>query len=390
MRVSRRALLNSPRYEHPVCQDCQRNVLRLEVESFDEDASDTLESLRTIPGRETIRNCGIEIEGANGSGGGNELAAVLYRAGLSTTKTMTDHGSGTRYGLVHVEYDSTVDWEAVIGPLNMAASDHVKTLDSVMKAIRSEIKKGTLKLDLRCGLHIHVGAERTSLAKAYNLSHIFTYLEDPFFRIGAAKWPFHRGSQGSNYAAPVPKHSRKLDFYTQQGGRRTPGRENHYYALSFSNYFNSMMRNCACGAAGAGMWDECTCPNLGKCTFEFRLFNTTANMRKLRAYLALSQAMVAKAVSLPEIARPNEEFPGLPFNQRVFKEMEDVEAGELVDAWKPRIAYIFNELPLTTDEKEAVLYCVRNCEIAQGLSDDEIVALANSSTSTTTGREVTA
>lgn len=353
-----------------VCTRCRTAVFRQSSEEFDEEET-TIGTLVTLPGRENIRACGVEIEGGNGTGNGGNLAHELYRVNLSSIYTMVDHQSGERYGTVHVERDSSVDWEVVIGPLNMARAEEARTLDGVVKTIRTLVRDKVLTLDLRCGLHVHVSAAKVGLHQAYNLSHLFTYLEDPFFRIAAAKWPYHRASQGSHYCAPIPKFNRKLEFYNSRGGVPS-GRENHYFALSFSNYFNAKLRNCQCGAVGAGVWDECTCPGLGKCTFEFRLFNTTANPKKVLAYVALCQALVAKAISMEEIARPHDEYPGLEFNRTVFRDMSADDQRNLVADWRPRLAFILNELPLTTEEKEAVLYCIRNSEIDQGLSIEEV------------------
>lgn len=351
----------------PVCGNCRRNTLRHTSEDFDVDAAERVGALLTLPGREVIRKVGIEIEGAEGTHNGNVLARDFYNLGLSRVHTQASHNSGTGLGFAHVENDSSVDWEAVIGPVNMTDEAEVEKLNLAVSAIREHVHGGRLKLDLRCGLHIHVGAEAVGLPQAYNLSHLFTYLEDPIFRIGAAKWAAHRACRGSDYCLPIPKYTRKTEFFLRSG---STARSNHYYALSFQNYIAQATRNCACGAVGAGFWDECTCPNLGKCTFEFRLFNTTANPRKLFAYIALCQALVAKAVDMPEIKDPDTSFPGMAFNRQPVKSVGNLD--ELIDLWRPRLRYIFTELPLTEDEKSALRYCVRNSELAGPLNEGEL------------------
>jgi len=183
----------------------------------------------------------------------------------------------------------------------------------------------------------------------------------------------HRSLHTENSSRSIPKYTRKTEFYNYQGGEGG-GHDDHYFALSFQNYFNSMLGDCMCGARAGGFWDECTC-NLTKCTFEFRLFNTTANPRKLLAYLALCQALVAKAISMPEIKAPAATFPGLPFVRKTLKNMTDDERTYLTEAWKPRLEFIMNELPLTEEEKNAITYCMLHSEIAVGLGDQAVLDL---------------
>lgn len=352
------------------CRRCRRSHDMGEgTEEFDDDAEISNAQMRipTIPGREGIRLCGVEIEGGDGDGGGEELARAFYEAGLSATDAVYGYHGGRDAGFAHVEHDSSVDWEAVIGPLNPASTTDVRKLNQAVRAIRTLVHDEVLTLDLRAGCHIHVEAARTSLDSAYNLSILFAYLEDAIFRIGAARWPIHRSIQNDHYSQPIPKELRKLQFAREHG--RDGSR---YYALSFQNYFYRMLNDCSCGASRYDSWEDCTC-DLGKCTFEFRVFNTTANPRKLHAYLALSQAMVAKAISLgrADVA----DFPELSFEPKRFKDMtEDTQARMLVE-WKERLAWMFQELPLTDDEKDSLLYCVRHSELAS-VGEDFINGLA--------------
>lgn len=328
-------------------------------EAFDEDADMTNKAMQipTIPGRENVRQCGVEIEGANGDGNGDDLAMALYGAGLSTMDHMGGYHSGTS-GFAHVERDSSVDWEVVIGPLNPASQTHVRNLNSVIRTIREHVKDGTLGLDLRAGCHIHVEAARTSLTGAFNLNLLFAYLEDVIFRLAAARWPVHRAIMDTHYTAPIPKDLRKLQFARQH----TNDEDARYYALSFQNYFNRVLNSCHCGAVRYDSWEECGC-DLGKCTFEFRVFNTTANPRKLHAYLALCQALVAKAMSLGDLDNASDTFPALAFRTRRFKDMDETEQEEIVGLWRDRLAWMFNELPLTDAEKESLAYCIRHSEL---------------------------
>lgn len=358
--VSRHNLTWSDDADTYVCRNCFRSALLGVGEEFDAGAAITARELRipTIPGRENIRLCGVEIEGANGTENGEELARAFVDYGLSTRPSMVGYHHGNGAGFAHVESDSSVDWEAVIGPLNPADRGDVQRLNRVMRAIRERVHDGRLSLDLRAGCHIHVGAERTSLDGAFNLATLFAYTEDVIFRLAAAKWPVHRALQGSDYAQPIPKESRKLEF-----ARSNNEDGSRYYALSFQNYFSQMLGNCRCGAVRYDSWEDCTC-DLGKCTFEFRVFNTTANPRKLHAYLALAQALVAKAMSLGKINDLAAQLPAHGFIHRRFKDMRAEEQAALVEEWQERLTWMFTELPLTDAERESLHYCVINSELA--------------------------
>lgn len=365
---SRQELTYSHDADLYVCRRCFLGAD--EAESFDDDAEIRNRQLviPVIPGRENIRMCGVEIEGGNGHGNGEDLAARLYDDGLSAIDGVASYHHGSD-GFAHVERDSSVDWEAVIGPLNPAVQADVSKLNRVMRLIRGMVKDGTLTLDLRAGCHIHVEAARTSLDGAFNLNTLFAYAEDVIFRLGAARWPIHRAISDSHYTQPIPKENRKVQFaraHAEDDGAR-------YFALSFNNYFSQMLNRCRCGATRYDSWEDCTC-NLGKCTFEFRVFNTTANPRKLHAYLALTQALVAKAMEMGKLDNPAEEFPVHAFVSRRFKDMVSIEQEEIVEEWRERLTWLFNELPLTDEEKDSLGYCVRYSEL-EAVGEDFLNAL---------------
>lgn len=364
----------SSEVEQYVCRRCFVEIsYGQNEESFDEEAKLTSRKLRipTIPGRENVRTCGVEIEGANGTGNGGTLARAFYEADLSSAVDMAGYHHGSGLGFAHVESDSSVDWEAVIGPFNPAKQGDVTKLNRAVHTIRGMVKDGTLGLDLRAGLHIHVGAERVSLDGAFNLNTLFAYLEDVIFRLGAARWPIHRAVTNTHYTQPIPKDLRKLEFAQTHNGEESEGAR--YYALSFNNYFRQMLRHCHCGAVRYDSWEDCTC-DLGKCTFEFRVFNTTANPRKLHAYLALTQALVAKALLMGKIVEPATHFPHLSFEPQRFKDMDEGRQEDLRDAWQERLAWMFTELPLTEAEKESLIYCIRYSEL-EAIGEENISGL---------------
>ncbi len=111
---------------------------------------------------------------------------------------------------------------------------------------------------------------------------------------------------------------------------------------------------------------------MGKCTFEFRLFNTTANTVKLHAYLALCQALVAKEIELPEITDASQ-YPALDFEKVRLNDMTDQMKRRLGTEWERRIEFVNNDLPLTQEEKKSIHYCVVNSEVGKVVNNAEIL-----------------
>lgn len=352
---------------------CIACVSRNNNEEWDEENLEAEELvIPTIPGREVIRLVGVEIEGANGDDivereGGNILARALYDAGLSSMHSMGGyHSSEGRRMTVHVERDSSVDWELVIGPLNVADPTQVGTLNQSVRVVRNLINDRTLKLDMRAGLHVHVEAAKVPFEAAYNLHRLYMNMEDFLYRLGAAKWPYHRSvnRRGRDQAGKSPNTEGKLHFARTFAGQR-------YYGLSFDNYFARYFDHCECGARNYGLFAECEC-NLGKCTFEFRLFNTTANTRKIHAYLAISQALVAKAITMEEITE-RDAFPPLDFTKTKVSDMHPSTRRKMVNEWEKRIVFVNEQLPLTPEEKASIHYCVMNCEMGKVVSNADIL-----------------
>lgn len=344
------------------CQRCYDAVMYGDnTEEFDESVNMNAPSLQlpTIPGRENIRLVGVEIEGGSWNGTGQDIAQELYRQGLSgENRVMGYHHGGSQFA--HVENDSSVDWEMVVGPVNMASLTDVRKLNNAIKIVKKAIKNETVKLDLRCGTHIHVGAERVSVASAFNLHHIYAYAEDVLYRLGAAKWPIHRAIRNnSQYCLPIKKHNDFRAFANEQG--------EHHNGLYFGNYFSAMMNSCQCGAVRFGQWEQCTCQNLGKCTFEFRIFNATANQRKLHAYLAITQSLVAKsqAMSILSASDADLQYPSHPWQNTRYKDLLEPQRVTIKSAWAPRLNWLVNHLPLTDKERVSVRYCVENSELKE-------------------------
>ena len=286
----------------------------------------------------------IEQEVASG---GSFLAHALYEAGFTTVDEMVGyHRSSNLGGFCAVEQDSSVDGEIVYGRLRLDTAPVARQLESALSLVRDAIKAGECSLDMRCGLHVHVDIKGYGMGHVENLYHLWNHLEDVIYRLGSANWSDHRTNIArSNYARTVQKG---MTSRRQLGQWFNDTRE---CGLNLSNYLQAR-GNCHCGAFTFGSWEECTC-DLPKSTAEFRVFNGTANLRKIHAYTALSLAMVEYAQT------GDEDFAALPaqtFNSSIV-EPERVNALEL----------IFERLPLTGDEKDSLLYCVQHSSLREHL-----------------------
>jgi hypothetical protein len=317
--------------------------------------------LSDMDGQRTVRRVGLEIEGGGDQGG---LADHLNTRGVSPySGTMGWHHQtrlveGSRHDEARgwsVESDATVDWEVVSPVLDLSDPIDASLAEAGVRAIQEYIEGGSAWLDYRAGLHIHVGTERLPIEASYRVGRLWTYLEDVIFRFSAAKWGVHRTIQsGEGYCEPVDKRMK-----TQQDFNRTVRRLGRYNALSFQNYLQAHLSNCQCGNCAVSSWDTCTCENLGKCTFEFRVFNSTTNIVKMKAYIAFCIALISYAERMEPLtdAEWDQSFPDMEFTGNRL-------GGSIGAQHAERLNFILNELPLTEDEKDAILYCVRNSDLA--------------------------
>lgn len=308
--------------------------------------------------RRPVRMTSVEIEVGMG---GNYLAEQFYNADLSTYDHMGGYHDMDDDTFVRVEEDSSVAAEVIFSRMLLDGPDASK-FEKGIGIIRKAIDQGKSKLDMRCGLHIHVNLAKGNGALCYgmddvaSLYHLWNYVEDTIFRLGAANWKGHRSEFGNDYAPKTTK-----GFMTSvEIGRNMNGRRG---ALNLSNYLGAR-HNCSCGAFDFGNWRECTC-NLGRSTVEFRVFNTSANSRKIRAYVALCQALVAAAA---EKRYGPDEYPAF----------EWTDGGDVdVAASKERLEFILNELPLTNDERQDLLYCAEKSSLSAVLDQEYLRVLWN-------------
>ena len=284
-------------------------------------------------------------------GSGESATKALYDAGLTSEPHMASYHSG-RSEWCYVEEDGSVDGEIIYSRMRLDRPVQARRLDEAVTAVQHCMGTGDVRLDTRCGFHIHVGLgyDETAGTACYSMKsveslyHLWNYLEDTIFRLASANWKHHRTEVADcNYAAMTAKGL---------SGARDVGRtlQHERNALNLGNFLQSR-GYCRCGAFDFGEWSECTC-ELEKPTVEFRVFNATANKRKIRAYAALCLALVAYAEEHEVTAETHTPFDWSESTQSV-----DIEASE------ERLRFILRELSLTEAEREDIRYCAERSSL---------------------------
>jgi hypothetical protein len=317
----------------------------IERYSFETDfAAQTPRMLLPVLENRPQRLVSIEQEVASG---GEIIARLLYDAGFAATQQMVGYHTSSRAGgFCAVERDASVDGEIVYGKLRLDTAPVALQLENALGVVRKAIQDGFVSLDARCGFHVHVAIQGFGMDHVENLYHLWNHLEDTVYRIASANWSDHRTRIAhTNYARDLRKgltSRRELGQYFEN--TRETG-------LNLSNYL-AARGYCNCGAFSFGAWSECTC-DLPKATAEFRVFNGTANLRKVHAYTALSLAIVEHAQSAAL------DFAALPAHG--FGASRDLHGTD--DA----LRMIFTDLPLTDDERNSLRYCVEHSNLSEKL-----------------------
>jgi hypothetical protein len=285
-------------------------------------------------------------------GDAGAVAESLYDGGYAEDRYVCGYHSGGG-GFVRVEDDSSVDGEIIFSRLRLDHEATAAKLDGALDVVAYQLSNAeSISLDSRCGFHVHVDAgydvgrgryKCLSVDAVQSLYHLWNYLEDTIFRLGSANWSRHRTERADyNYAPPTPK---------ALTGARDIGRamQRERGALNLGNFL-AARSYCSCGAFDFGAWNECTC-ELEQPTVEFRVFNATANKRKIRAYIALCLALVAYAEqnTITEATHPVHEWCGT--------DMLDSERSQ------ERLRFILRELPLTDVEREDLRYCAERSSL---------------------------
>jgi hypothetical protein len=269
------------------------------------------------------------------------------------------HGRGHPSAFCYVEYDGSVDSEIIYQKLRLDRKETARRFALGIETVSDAMRMGDVTLDSRCGWHTHVdvghdpdiGTRCYSMTDIESLYHLTNYCEDTLYRLASANWKAHRAEMQSEDYSPMA-----------QKGLRGPSAignwaTHHRGAVNFSPFLASR-GGCHCGAFSFGTWSDCTC-DLGRngyCpTIEFRVFNATANPRKIRAYTALCLALIAYA---QDHICAVESFP---VNEWRGTENEPEETA---------LRFMLTQLPLTDDERRDLLYCAERSSLRSVIPED--------------------
>lgn len=339
--------------ERQATAEANRRALRTEIEVIEVDdpspdlivdESTKRMQLPSIAGFRSGRLLSFEQELA---AGGYEAVASLHRAGLTAYNEVRGYhsgGSGASDEICYVERDSSVDSEIIWSKLKLSRAPVAERFETGLQLVHDLVKSGDVSLNMRCGGHTHVDATGLNMKDLMSLYVLWNHVEDVMYRIASANWKCHRTQYGNDYCPTIPKglSSAQRVYNDMSYGRG---------ALNMSNYL-SARSNCRCGATQTGIWSDCTC-SMSKPTIEFRVWNTTANLVKVHAYMALSLSMVEYAKRHTMSAN---RYPEHPFTGEFEATRESTEDS---------LQFIMEKLPLTERERKSVQYCVDRCSLAE-------------------------
>lgn len=293
-----------------------------------------------IPNRPTRTSRLLSFEQEVWSGGGR-AAEALYNGGFIASPTVDEYHCGSR-DFCHVEHDASVDAEIIWSRLRLSDAHVARKFQDGLIVVRELVHSGSVLLNLDCGGHMHVDASGVGVDDLMTLYVLWNHLEDVLFALAGANWSGHRSVMHDNsYSLKIRKELSTPSAVVRAMSSDRDG-------LNFSPLLAARAR-CRCGATLSGDWASCTCMH-EKETIEFRLWNTTVNLKKVHAYSALSISLVEWAVRNRATVS---DFPATSSNMSL----------TLKNVQKPW-RFIMEELALTARERASVGYCARNSELA--------------------------
>ena len=358
--------------DHYVCTACYTKANQVRIEVVDAEVRMSADELLipALPDR-PIRLVSIEqeFEGMTGVEG-NNVARALFAAGLSCYNERMRYHAGDHTFPAHIERDRTVEngGELIYNRLDLSTPEDAANMAGICDIVKEHLENGGISFTAKCGTHIHIDLHGYTIPDARNLVTIYSYLEDVIFRLGSAGYGDHRSiTSSSDYSIPIRKDrwGNIVEF-----GVEFLRNADHRDSLNMQHFYNSL-KACECGAIEFGNIDDCACIR-PKCTAEWRVFNGTGNSKKLHAWTAFVQAMTAwckdRELDL-DLYEPLGFEQGIDFT----KELGDAH-NNLIEAWRPRLEWVWANLPLTDGEKDSLVYCIRTSPL-QHVGEDFITHL---------------
>lgn len=130
---------------------------------------------------------------------------------------------------------------------------------------------------------------------------------------------------------------------------------------------------------------SCKCP-LPKCTIEWRVWNSQRNPRILHAWLAFMVAVHGFAdVDEEPNAAFEAQYPTLAWTKKPWVDLKAVQQNAVYE----RIHWCFNNLVLTAEERDSLVYAIEHSDIPVSKSlHDELLAIKGPSTTAPVKRAV--
>lgn len=224
---------------------------------------------------------GIEIETGFGRGASfDTVLREMRREGLPVRDRRTNHFGHDRNAW-DVKYDASVEHgaEVVSPPLNFNSPRQRGQVDKALRALMlagCEVRESA-------GIHVHVNASDLSARQLANVVRFVYKFEDILFRLASSGWDTIRPDATRNmwrdsFAKEISDEmARKMQKVRDSDalnrawtGDRWAGGGDRYHAVNLNPY-----------------WSQGT--------VEFRLFNTSLNIERVQAYIAIAVAIVRDA-----------------------------------------------------------------------------------------------
>lgn len=355
-----------------VCQSCKSAELdeeRVKHEKFTTSelplgGSLVVESLPSRP----FRTVSIETEV---DGDKDILAGVLHRAGLVRVGEVEGyhaHADLNEAWAAFLKHDGSVSGgELISWCMNLDEKPQADALLKTLGQLRSLEKINKIQYNANCGGHIHIDAHNFGIGDVWRLMTIWNYLEDVIYRLAGAGHPYsHRtlvpGHDNANGGGGYAGKPVKGPFGTKGRLHQSVAAQVRMSGLNFKPYF-AALNNCGC-TQGVGYDNDgrhCDC-NLGKCTIEWRVWNSQGNPRILHAWIAFMQAMHAYAdQGIDPDPKFEEDHPAHEYTNTKFATCNAVFKSEAKD----RLRWIFRNLTFTSSERDSLVYAFKQSELKE-------------------------